>query len=143
MSGEPILNLVGNMTADPELRVTATGDVVASFTVACTPRLLDRETNTWTNGDTLYLRCAAWRQLAENVAESLSTGTRIWVQGRLKQRSYATRDGDKRTVIELDVDEIGPSLKFAVARVHRANPGGGESSNGETSDAAPAEPDVA
>ena len=132
MSGDPILNLVGNLTADPELRVTATGDAVASFTVACTPRVLDRATNTWTDGGTVYLRCSAWRQPAENVTESLSSGCRVWVQGRLKQRSYQTREGDKRTVTELDVDEVGPSLKFATAQVRRAHRGG----NGDTAHSA-------
>jgi single-strand DNA-binding protein len=119
MSGHANLTIVGNLTADPDLRVTAGGDAVASFTVAATPRLLDRGSGMWSDGETLYLRCSAWRQLAENVAESLTSGTRVWVQGRLKQRSFETRDGDKRTVIELDVDEIGPSLRFATTAVHR------------------------
>jgi single-strand DNA-binding protein len=123
MSGEATVTLVGNLTADPELRVTPSGDPIASFTVASTPRVLDRTSGQWNDGDTLYLRCSAWRQLAENVAESLSTGTRVWVQGRLKQRSFETREGDKRTVLELDVDEIGPSLKFATTTVYRAERG--------------------
>lgn len=140
MFGDPILNLVGNLTADPELRVTASGDALASFTVACTPRVLDRATNTWADGDTVYLRCSSWRQTAENVAESLSTGTRVWVQGRLKQRSYETAEGDKRTVTELDVDEVGPSLKFATVQVRRAHRTG----NGDTAHTAAAgEPTVA
>lgn len=119
MSGHATLTLVGNLTADPELRVTAGGDAVASFTVATTPRILDRGSGQWNDGDTLYVRCSAWRQLGENVAESLTSGTRVWVQGRLKHRSFETRDGEKRTVVELDVDEIGPSLRFATASVRR------------------------
>lgn len=120
MSGHATLTLVGNLTADPELRVTASGDSVASFTVAATPRILDRGSGDWSDDDTVFLRCSAWRQLAENVAESLTSGTRVWVQGRLKQRTFETREGDKRTVFGLDVDEVGPSLRFATATVHRA-----------------------
>jgi single-strand DNA-binding protein len=119
MSGHAILTLVCNLTADPDLRVTAGGDSVASFTVAATPRFLHRGSGQWTDGDTLYLRCSAWRLLAENVAESLTSGTRVWVQGWLRQRSFETREGDKRTLVELDVDEVGPSLRFATASVHR------------------------
>lgn len=120
MSGHATLTLIGNLTADPELRVTTGGDPVASFTVAATPRILDRGSGEWSDGDTLYLRCSAWRQLGENVAKSLSSGTRVWVHGRLKRRTFETREGDKRTVLELEVDEIGPSLRFATASVCRS-----------------------
>lgn len=115
MAGETILTVVGNLTADPELRFTASGVAVANLTVASTPRVLrDGE---WRDGDAMFLRCNLWRQLAENAAESLSRGTRVIVSGRLRQRSYETRDGDKRTVMELEVDEIGPSVRFATAKV--------------------------
>lgn len=119
MAGETIITVVGNLTADPELRFTPSGAGVASFTVASTPRSFDKTTNEWKDGDALFLRCSAWRQLAENVAESLTRGTRVIVTGRLKQRSFETKQGEKRTVIELDVDEVGPSLKYATATVNR------------------------
>ena len=125
MSGHATLTLIGNLIADPELRVTSGGDPVASFTVAATPRILDRGSGKWSDGDTLYLRCSAWRQLGENVAESLNSGTRVWVQGRLKQRTFETREGEKRTVIEMDVDEIGPSLRYATAKINRGQRGSG------------------
>lgn len=124
MAGETVITVIGNLTADPELRFTPTGAPVASFTVASTPRIMDRASNEWRDGDALFLRCSAWRQLAENVAESLSRGSRVIVTGRLKQRSYETREGEKRTVIELEVDEVGPSLRYATARVNRTTRGG-------------------
>lgn len=117
MSGETILCIVGNLTADPELRFTPSGAAVASFTVASTPRTFDRQTSEWKDGDTLYLRCSIWREAAENVAESLTKGTRVIVQGRLVQRSFETREGEKRTVVEMQVDEVGPSLRYATAKV--------------------------
>ena len=123
MSGETTLCIVGNLTADPELRFTPSGAAVASFTVASTPRTFDRQTSEWKDGDTLYLRCSIWREAAENVAESLTKGTRVIVQGRLVQRSYETREGDKRTVVELQVDEVGPSLRYATAKVARKSGG--------------------
>lgn len=124
MAGETVITVVGNLTAEPELRFTPSGAAVASFTVASTPRTFDRQTNEWKDGEALFLRCSIWREAAENVTESLTKGTRVIVQGRLKQRSYETREGEKRTVVELDVEEIGPSLKFATARVNRASRGG-------------------
>ncbi|MGH8791834.1 MAG: single-stranded DNA-binding protein [Stackebrandtia sp.] len=125
MAGETVITVVGNLTDDPELRYTPSGAAVAKFRVASTPRTFDKSTNEWRDGEALFLSCSAWRQMAENVAESLSRGTRVVVQGRLRQRSYETREGEKRTVIELEVDEIGPSLKFATAKVQRASRGGG------------------
>ncbi len=125
MAGETVITVVGNLTDDPELRFTPSGAAVASFTVAATPRTFDRNTNEWKDGDALFLRCSIWRQAAENVAESLTKGMRVVVQGRLKQRSYETREGEKRTVVELDVEEVGPSLKYATAKVTKAARGGG------------------
>ena len=125
MAGETVITVVGNLTNDPELRFTPSGAAVASFTVASTPRTLDRNTNEWKDGEALFLRCSIWRQAAENVAESLQKGARVIVQGRLKQRSFETREGEKRTVIELDVDEVGPSLKYATAKVNKAGRSGG------------------
>ena len=119
MAGETIITVVGNLTADPELRFTPSGAAVASFTVASTPRTFDRQTNEWKDGEALFLRCSIWRQAAENVAESLTRGMRVVLQGRLQQRSYDTREGEKRTVIEMQVDEIGPSLRYATAKVNR------------------------
>ncbi|MDT3444112.1 single-stranded DNA-binding protein [Pseudofrankia sp. BMG5.37] len=130
MAGETVITVVGNLTSDPELRFTPNGAAVASFTVASTPRTLDRATNEWKDGEPLFLRCSIWRQAAEHVAESLTKGARVIVQGRLKQRSFETREGDKRTVIELDVDEIGPSLRYATAKVVRAARGGGGGGGG-------------
>jgi single-strand DNA-binding protein len=133
MAGETVITVVGNVTDDPELRFTPGGAAVANFTVASTPRTFDRQSNEWKDGDTLFLRCSVWRQAAENVAESLHRGTRVVVQGRLKQRSYETREGEKRTVVELEVEEVGPSLKYAtakVARVQRSGGGGGYGSQG-------------
>ena len=125
MAGETTITLVGNLTADPELRFTPSGAAVANFTVASTPRTFDRQTNEWRDGDAMFLSCAVWRQAAENVAESLQKGMRVIVQGRLKSRSYETREGEKRTVFEIDVDEIGPALKYATAKVARNAGGGG------------------
>jgi single-strand DNA-binding protein len=123
MAGETIITVVGNLTADPELRFTPSGAAVASFTIASTPRTFDRNSNEWKDGEALFLRCSLWRQAAENAAESLTRGMRVIASGRLKQRSYETREGEKRTVIELDVDEIGPSLKYASAKVNRTQRG--------------------
>jgi single-strand DNA-binding protein len=125
VAGDTILTVVGNLTADPELRFTPSGAAVANFTVASTPRMMDRQTNEWKDGDPLFMRCSIWREAAENVAESLTRGSRVIVTGRLKQRSYETREGEKRTVVELEVDEIGPSLKYATAKVNKASRSGG------------------
>jgi single-strand DNA-binding protein len=125
MAGDTIITVVGNLTDDPELRFTSSGAAVANFTVASTPRFFDKNTNDWKDGDALFLRCSIWRQAAENVAETLTKGARVIVQGRLKQRSYETREGEKRTVYELDVDEVGPSLKYATAKVAKVTRGGG------------------
>ena len=121
---DTVITVVGNLTADPELRFTASGAPVANFTVASTPRTFDRQTNEWKDGEALFLRCSIWRDAAENVTESLVKGTRVVVQGKLKQRSYETREGEKRTVVELEVDEIGPSLRYATAKVTRTPRGG-------------------
>lgn len=127
MAGETTLTVVGNLTADPELRFTPAGAAVASFTVASTPRTYDKNTGEWKDGDALFLRCNIWRQAAENVTESLVRGTRVVVTGRLRQRSFETQQGEKRTVMELEVDEIGPSLKYATAKVQKvARSGGGQ-----------------
>jgi len=125
MAGETVITVVGNLTDDPELRFTPSGAAVANFTVASTPRTLDKQTNEWKDGDALFLRCSVWRQAAENVAESLTRGARVVVQGRLRQRSYETREGEKRTVVELEVEEIGPSLKYATAKVSKTSRGSG------------------
>ncbi len=124
MAGDTVITVVGNLTDDPELRFTSSGAAVANFTVASTPRFFDKNTNDWKDGDALFLRCSIWRQAAENVAETLTKGARVIVQGRLKQRSYETREGEKRTVYELDVDEVGPSLKYATAKVTKVTRGG-------------------
>ncbi|WP_326835680.1 single-stranded DNA-binding protein [Amycolatopsis rhabdoformis] len=124
MSGETVLTVVGNLTSDPELRYTPAGAAVANFTVASTPRTLDRASGEWKDGEALFLRCTLWRQAAENAAESLTRGARVIVQGRLTQRSYETKEGERRTVVELQVDEIGPSLRYATAKVNRANRSG-------------------
>jgi len=125
MAGETVITVVGNLTDDPELRFTPSGAAVANFRVASTPRTFDRQTNEWKDGDPLFLSCSVWRQAAENVAESLQRGARVVVTGRLKQRSYETREGEKRTVVELDVDEIGPSLRYATAKVTKTQRSGG------------------
>ncbi len=125
MAGDTIITVIGNLTGDPELRFTPAGAAVANFTVASTPRQFDRQSNEWKDGDTLFMRCSIWREAAENVAESLTKGTRVVVSGRLVQRSYETREGEKRTVVELQVDEIGPSLRYATAKVTRSQRSGG------------------
>ncbi|WP_108720341.1 single-stranded DNA-binding protein [Miniimonas sp. S16] len=130
MAGETVITVIGNLTADPELRFTPSGAAVANFTVASTPRAYDRQSGEWRDGDTLFMRCSLWREAAENVAESLTKGTRVIASGRLVQRSYETREGEKRTVVELQVDEIGPSLRYATARVTRAQRGPSPSSGG-------------
>lgn len=124
MAGETVVNVVGNLVADPELRFLATGAAVASFTVASTPRVMDKTSGEWRDGDALFLRCSAWRQMAENVGESLTRGTRVIVTGRLKQRSYEDKGGEKRTVVELEVDEVGPSLRYATAKVSKVERSG-------------------
>src|ERR1700743_2050914 len=123
VAGETIITVVGNLTADPELRFTPSGAAVASFTIASTPRTFDRNSNEWKDGEALFLRCSIWRQAAENAAESLTRGSRVIVSGRLKQRSFETREGEKRTVVELEVDEIRPRLKGATAQVNKARRG--------------------
>ncbi len=125
MAGETIITVVGNLTADPELRYTQSGLAVANFTIASTPRTFDRQSNEWKDGEALFLRASCWREFAEHVAGSLTKGSRVIATGRLKQRSYDDRDGNKRTAIELEVDEIGPSLRYATAQVTRASGGGG------------------
>jgi single-strand DNA-binding protein len=127
MAGETLITVVGNLTDDPELRITPSGAAVANFTVASTPRNFDKNSNEWVDGEAMFLRCSIWRQAAENVAESLQRGMRVVVQGRLKSRTYETREGEKRTVFEIEVDEIGPSLKFATAKVNRTSRQGGGS----------------
>ena len=124
-AGDTTITIVGNLTNDPELRFTPSGAAVASFTVASTPRYLDKASGEWKDGEALFLRCSVWRQVAENVAESLTRGTRVIVQGRLKQRSYETKEGEKRTVVEVEVDEVGPALRYATAKVQKTSRGGG------------------
>ena len=125
MAGDTVITIIGNLTADPELRWTQSGAAVADFTVASTPRTYDRNAGEWRDGDTLFMRCSVWRETAENVAESLRKGMRVIVQGRLTQRSYDTQQGERRTVVELQVDEVGPSLRRARAQVTRTAPSGG------------------
>ncbi|AZZ53463.1 MULTISPECIES: single-stranded DNA-binding protein [Rathayibacter] len=125
MAGETIITVVGNLTADPELRYTQGGLAVANFTIASTPRTFDRQANDWKDGEALFLRASVWREFAENVAGTLTKGSRVVATGRLKQRSYETKEGEKRTSIELEIDEIGPSLRYATAQVTRAAGGGG------------------
>lgn len=120
MTGETVITVVGNLTADPELRFTASGAAVANFTIASTPRTFNRNSGEWEDGQPLFLRCGLWRQPAENVAESLTKGSRVIVTGRLRQRSFETKEGEKRTVVELEVDEVGPSLRYATATVAKA-----------------------
>jgi single-strand DNA-binding protein len=127
VAGETMITVVGNLVQDPELRFTPAGHAVASFTVASTPRTFDRQSQEWRDGDALFLRCSVWREQAENVAESLSKGSRVVVIGRLKQRSFETKDGEKRTVVELDADEVAPSLRYAQAQVRRTTRGQGGS----------------
>ena len=135
MAGETIITVVGNLTADPELRYTQGGLAVANFTIASTPRTFDRQANDWKDGDALFLRASCWREFAEHVAGSLTKGSRVIATGRLKQRNYDDRDGNKRTAIELEVDEIGPSLRYATAQVTRASGGstGGGGGRGQVS----------
>lgn len=130
MAGETVITVVGNLVDDPELRFTPSGAAVAKFRVASTPRTFDRQTNEWKDGESLFLTCSVWRQAAENVAESLTKGTRIVVQGRLKQRSYEDREGIKRTVYELDVDEVGASLRNATAKITKTTGRGGQGGGG-------------
>jgi len=120
-AGDTTITIIGNLVSDPELRYTPTGQAVATFRVASTPRYMDRNTNEWKDGESLFLSCNVWRQAAENVAESLQRGMRVIVSGRLKQRSYETREGEKRTVYEVEVDDVGPSLRNASAKVNRSN----------------------
>ncbi|NDR54129.1 MULTISPECIES: single-stranded DNA-binding protein [unclassified Actinomyces] len=126
MAGDTVITIIGNLTADPEMRFTPSGAAVASFTIASTPRSFDRQAQEWRDGETLFMRCSIWRDAAENVAESLTKGTRVIAQGRLVQRSYTTREGENRTVVEMQVDEIGPSLRYAKAQVTRQPRGGGQ-----------------
>src|SRR5215218_3281010 len=132
MAGDTTITVIGNLTDDPELRFTPSGAAVAKFRVASTPRFLDKTTNEWKDGEPLFLTCNVWRQAAENCAESLQRGARVIVSGRLRQRSYENREGEKRTVMELEVDEIGPSLKYATAKVQKMqrSSGGGNSGGG-------------
>ncbi|KAA1426739.1 single-stranded DNA-binding protein [Nocardioides antri] len=125
MAGETVITVVGNLVDDPELRFTPSGAAVANFRIASTPRTFDKQSNEWKDGDALFLSCSVWRQAAENVAESLTKGMRVVVQGRLKSRQYETREGEKRTVFEIEVEEVGPSLKYATAKVTRATRSGG------------------
>jgi len=141
MAGETVITVVGNLTSDPELRYTQGGLAVANFTIASTPRTMDRATNEWKDGEALFLRASVWREFAEHVAGSLTKGSRVIVQGRLKQRSYETKEGEKRTSYELEVDEIGPSLRYATAQVTRAsssrdggNGGGGRAPQGQVAE---------
>lgn len=129
MAGETVITVVGNLTADPELRFLPSGAAVANFTVASTPRTFDRQSGEWKDGDALFLNCSVWRQAGENVAETLRKGMRVIVQGRLRQRSYETQQGERRTVVELEVDEVGPSLRYATAAVTRTT-GGGQGGQG-------------
>jgi single-strand DNA-binding protein len=138
VAGDTTITVVGNLTADPELRFTPSGAAVANFTVASTPRIFDRQSSEWKDGEALFLRCNIWREAAENVAESLTRGSRVIVTGRLKQRSYETREGEKRTVVEVEVEEIGPSLKYATAKVNKASRGGGSGGFGGGGGGAPA-----
>jgi len=130
MAGETVITVIGNLTGDPELRFTPSGSAVANFTIASTPRTFDRQSNDWKDGETLFLRASVWREAAENVAETLTKGMRVIAQGRLKSRSYETKEGEKRTVIELEVDEIGPSLRYASAKVTRTQRSGGGNGGG-------------
>ncbi len=126
MAGETVITIIGNLTNDPELRFTPSGAAVANFTVASTPRTFDRQSNEWKDGETLFMRCSVWREAAENVAESLTRGTRVIVSGRLRSRTYDTKEGEKRTVVELEVDEVGPSLRYATTKVSKTSRGGGQ-----------------
>ncbi|SDP33521.1 single-strand binding protein [Nakamurella panacisegetis] len=140
MAGDTVITVVGNLTGDPELRFVASGAAVCNFTVASTARTFDRVKNEWVDGEALFLRCNLWRQQAENVAESVTRGSRVIVTGRLKQRSFQTKEGEKRTVVELEVDEIGPSLRYATAKINRANRGPGGTGQGAPADRIPLSP---
>jgi len=140
MAGDTTITVIGNLTSDPELRFTQSGAAVASFTVASTPRTFDRASGEWKDGEALFMRCNIWRQPAENVAESLTRGARVIVSGRLRQRSFETREGEKRTVVELEVDEVGPSLRYATAKVNKVSRGsGGGGFGGGSGGSAPAD----
>ena len=136
MAGETVITLIGNLTADPELRFTPSGAAVANLTIASTPRTFDRQANEWKDGETLFMRCSIWREAAENVAESLKKGQRVIAQGRLKQRSFET-DGQRRTVVEMDIDEIGPSLRYATASTTKTQRSGGGGFGGNSVGGAP------
>ncbi|QHB37055.1 ssDNA binding protein [Microbacterium phage Matzah] len=138
MAGETVITVVGNLTADPELRYTQNGLPVANFTIASTPRNFDRQANEWKDGDALFLRASVWREFAEHVAGSLTKGMRVMAQGRLRQRSYQDREGNQRTAIELEVDEIGPSLRYATAQVTRAASTGGAAASAQQAWSTPA-----
>ena len=138
-AGDTTITMVGNLVNDPELRFTPSGAAVAKFTVASTPRYHDKNTNEWKDGDSLFLACNIWRQAAENVAESLTRGMRVIVTGRLKQRSYETKEGEKRTVVEMEVDDVGPALKNATAKVSRVTKGDSGYSGGGNATAAPSD----
>ncbi|MDR2930562.1 MAG: single-stranded DNA-binding protein [Propionibacteriaceae bacterium] len=138
MAGETVITVVGNLTGDPELRFTPSGAAVANFTVASTPRTFDRMTNEWKDGDAMFLNCSVWRQVAENVAESLTKGMRVIIQGRLRSRSYETQSGERRTVFEVEVDEVGPALRYATAKVTRNPSSGNFQSGGSAGWSAPA-----
>jgi single-strand DNA-binding protein len=131
MANDTVITVIGNLTADPELRFTQSGVAVASFTIASTPRTFDRQSNEWKDGEALFLRCSLWRDAAENIAESLEKGTRVIAQGNLKQRSFTDREGNQRTSIELDVQEIGPSLRYATAKPTKTQRGGGGGFGGQ------------
>lgn len=133
MANDTVITVIGNLTADPELRFTQSGVAVASFTIASTPRTFDRQSNEWKDGEALFMRCSIWREAAENVASSLEKGARVVAQGRLKQRSFTDKDGNNRTVIEMDVDEVGPSLKYATADVTKVKKGEGGKGGGKPS----------
>src|SRR4051794_11111843 len=137
MAGETVITVVGNLVDDPELRFTPSGAAVANFRIASTPRTFDRQTNEWKDGDALFLSCSVWRQAAENVAESLQRGMRVIVQGRLKSRTYETREGEKRTVFEIEVEEGGPALKYATAKITRTTRQGGGGGGGYSGGGAP------
>ncbi|MBA3309499.1 MAG: single-stranded DNA-binding protein [Nocardioidaceae bacterium] len=132
MAGETTITIIGNLVDDPDLRFTPSGAAVANFRIASTPRTFDRQNNEWRDGETLFMTCSVWRQAAENAAESLQRGMRVIVTGRLKSRSFETREGEKRTVFEIDVDEVGPSLRSATAKVTKASRSGGSGSGGDS-----------
>ena len=140
MAGDTVITIVGNLVDDPELRFTPSGAAVAKFRVASTPRYMDRQTNEWKDGDSLFLTCNVWRQAAEHVAESLQRGMRVIVQGRLRQRSYETKEGEKRTVFEIEVDEVGPSLRNATAKVNKTTRSAGGGFGGNASGGAAEDP---